>query len=493
MKKAIWALALGAGLCAASASAGYFIPDSQAFDFLGKGKAKKTTAARPAEPSTSAMIQKMFAYAFGARDDQVIVVPQSADFVVSVPANSGLGIVEDAEGDDQTNTFLMEKADDFFRMTQYRMSLSDIRQIQPFIFPFILGTPISAEMAQADLYWIPKFNIFSQKSIALQQAAVDMPGNMKVAAGQASLESTTIVNDAMRDTMLVYELGNATLSAGWGSVSAQQVSGKTSLLRLPVSGRWETHVERIQWQNGFMLDNLSLTLLSDKTPALTGRFAGRVNKEKTLDIGFDMSQITFGQAWALLFPHMPRTISAQVSISNLDPVLKIIGEYATQAQQNPNQAPVLKQIALDKINGMWSDVRIDIKQISAANETTKLTLSGWLVPPKSGVNALPEAELKMQVVNLDILSPRPKVNKAACNYAKTTARKDASPAELAQIQRACKPQGGILDAMRPYLNAKARVRGPNNQTIDTFDIAVKNDKVKINGKDATADFFPPKP
>lgn len=491
MKKMIWTLAFGAAVCATAASAGYFIPDSQAFDFTGRMKTKKT-AVKAAEPSTASVIQKMFAHLFTLPQQRVVVAPQDEDFVVTLPTDSGLGITEEDDQADDAIPFLLEKADDFFGMTQYRMTLTDINQIQPFIFPSLLKTPVLVEAAQAEVHWIPKFNIFSQKSIALQQATLNMSGPSKMDAGQASLESTTIVSNNACDTVSVYELIGVSLTSGWGGIAAQQANGKTSLLRVPTTGQWTDRLDQIQLQSNFSLKNVALTLLGDKTPALTGHFSVRVNKEKTLDIGLDMTKIVVGPMGTLLFPQTPKTISAQISVSGLNPILKIIGEYAAQAEKNPNQAPVLKQIALDKINGMWSDVKIDIKQISASNDATGLTVSGWLIPPKSGITTLPESELKLQAMNLDILSPEPKVNKAACNYARTTVRKNATPTELAKIQKACQPQGGVLDALRPYLNKKARVKGPAGQTIDTFSIAIKNDKIQINGKDATADFMPGK-
>ena len=164
----------------------------------------------------------------------------------------------------------------------------------------------------------------------------------------------------------------------------------------------------------------------------------------------------------------------------------------TASLEPGNQA--LARVAVEEINKMAQDVKLDIEKLAFGNENYDVVLSG-----KAQVfETYPDFDGKLSIRGFDFISPEPtKIDEAVCEKEKKAMQELVSKSSegsfsldyIAQfekqketVQKACVAEENLLDDLRPFIKTAQKEKDDKGREILVFDIKTNENETFINGE-----------
>lgn len=412
---------------------------------------------------------------------QMSVVAEGENFLVTLPETQKV-VPVDAQTQETKTLSIPEKkitltyADSFDDYAQYRIdSVFDI--VQSLIKDAVPEASLTVGQSNSEILWVPYYNLITKNSQNIQNLVLNLPDVLNLTVGSVVSDSLArALGNKKMDRSDLQDVKDIKITAEGTTISIPTFSFEDAIQNadLGVTGiRQLTSSEKAF----FNLNIPTVVVSADKehmgslSLAMNGEY-----QNTTMHLEIKSDNITLNQ---MMIPlpsvFLPSEISLNVDVQNLNKeALNLIMDENTTDEERTNA-----------LRTQVSNIRIRINKLEVKNAEAGISVSGILQNEPNAIGlSLPKANLTAVITNLDKLAPEVKVDAQQCERVKAqmATLSDRNIAEQA-IQNACAPQGGILSALRPYIDLQKRTVNADGTTTDTVNIIIVNNRMIINGKE----------
>ncbi|MBQ4084865.1 MAG: hypothetical protein IJC30_04335 [Alphaproteobacteria bacterium] len=383
------------------------------------------------------------------------------------------------------------RIEDLNGYAQYQTELPTIPVMRP-----LLGE-VQMTNLKNTVRFVPEFGVVSYQDTTAQEILSDKGLSFKDFVAKRNISEKT---DKMIDVKTFGSLSQFLFDVPpYLKVAVASIKGESELENTRLSdevlmpldaqkGSYETEIKGFDFATMlFPVEKVNLNLKTE---------VEYINKNDIYESEVDIavSDINVVLKDKVLESKMPTYIDFETDAAGFtkEAVLKVYEASKTASLEPGNQA--LARVAVEEINKMAQDVKLDIEKLAFGNENYDVVLSG-----KAQVfETYTDFDGKLSIRGFDFISPEPtKIDEAVCEKEKKAMQELVSKSSegsfsldyIAQfekqkeaVQKACVAEENLLDDLRPFIKTAQKEKDDKGREILVFDIKTNENETFINGE-----------